>query len=72
MRIDRNTEKKWKLMTFLVVTNIVARRPLKHPRTGTPTAFANKFFDPNTPSLRKGRDREKQNGMENNVVYSGH
>ena len=46
----------------------------------------NKFFDPSTPSMRKGRDGEKKTGKtgekkkkekkkkekENNDVYSGH
>ena len=32
-----------------------------------------KFFDPRTPSMRKGHDREKmENGKKNNEVYSGH
>ena len=36
----------------------------------------NKFFDPSTPSMRKGRDGEKKwngkkNGMENNGENSG-
>ena len=30
----------------------------------------NKFFDPSTPSMRKGRNGEKK--MEKNDVYSGH
>ena len=36
----------------------------------------NKFLDPSTPSMRKGRDgenrRRKKWKMENNDVYSGH
>ena len=32
----------------------------------------NKFFDPSTPSMRKGRDGEwKKNGMGNNGENSG-
>ena len=30
----------------------------------------NKFFDPSTPSMRKGRDRE-ENGMENGMENNG-
>ena len=30
----------------------------------------NKFCDPSTPSMSKGRDREKK--IEKNDVYSGH
>ena len=32
----------------------------------------NKFFDPSTPSMRKGHDGEKKEKMKNNYIYSGH
>ena len=32
----------------------------------------NKFFDPSTPSMRKGDDGEKKTGKKNNDENSGH
>ena len=32
----------------------------------------NKFFDPSTPSMRKGDDGEKKRGEKNNGGNSGH
>ena len=34
----------------------------------------NKFFDPSTPSMRKGRDGENEmkNEKENKDIFSGH
>ena len=32
----------------------------------------NKFFDPSTPSMRKGRDGGENGEKENKDVFSGH
>ena len=40
---ENGMKKKWKIMTFIVATNVVASRPPERRPTGTPHARANIF-----------------------------
>ena len=68
-------------------TSLAAKLALAHPlqrlqnpkwmtgsgKVSTPRFLLNKFFDPTTSSMRKGRDRgKKRGGKEKNDENSGH
>ena len=40
MRKGRDGEKKWKIITIIVATNVIASQPPERRRTGTPHAHA--------------------------------
>ena len=44
-KVDDGEEKKEKIMTFIVATNVIASRPPERRPTGTPHARARRFYE---------------------------